>query len=403
MNRFGGPADSSTYRKCQDGLYEYPVPFAMRVLRYFSFGLVSATPMSLHLLNKAAYPDAVCNDGTQSGYYFHRSPTQSTTWIVHANGGGWCYDKKTCAERSSNQRSSGEWPLTYDGQGIFNSTDPRLRDANLVYIEYCTSDAYSGASPSSSIGFAFQGRSVVRSVFSDLISSRGLGRVPGTNVLYGGCSAGARGAMFNADAVGAQLRAALGGNVTRYGALLDSAFWQDIEPYNSSLPSLMNVTAQAVELYGNAALALPECKMQYPAEDQTWRCYYGAFLLPHVKESFFLHQFLYDSYQLGKDGAGKITPSGAIVEYDETFRTLTHQFAAVDVKASALKPGDKGAMLPACYKHCNTLEGTWSTLMTQGKTLEEAVTSWFFRDGTVDDYVESSCVGFNCGCTPHTS
>ena len=56
-------------------------------------------------------------------------------------GGGWCYDKSSCSKRSSEQKSSSKWPKTYAADGIFDASDPRISEANLIYVGYCTSDA----------------------------------------------------------------------------------------------------------------------------------------------------------------------------------------------------------------------------------------------------------------------
>ena len=50
--------------------------------------IASALTLDLHLLPACLYPDAKCNDGTQSGYYTRLSPTGSNVWVVHAEGGG---------------------------------------------------------------------------------------------------------------------------------------------------------------------------------------------------------------------------------------------------------------------------------------------------------------------------
>ena len=59
---------------------------------------------------------------------------------------------------------------------------------------------------------------------------------------------------------------------------------------------------------------------------------------------------------------------------------------------------DTRGLLPGCYKHCNTEDALFSTLATNGVTLEAAVVSWFFDGGaTVPAWVEDNCTGFNCG------
>jgi len=235
----------------------------------------------------------------------------------------------------------------------------------------------------------------VRALFADLVAARGLGGDAGTRVLYGGCSAGARGALFNADAVRAGLSAsAVAANITRFGTLLDSAFYQDIEPYDTALPSLMTIAAAAVQLHGSAAGAMPACAARFSGAD-IWKCFFGCYTVPFLEAPYFLHQFLYDSYQLDKNGATG-TPKGAQVAYDEDFRNLTHTYARLDVD---VRPGrDHAASLPACHRHCNTLTGnTWSTNTVQGHTLEAAVASWFFSDASVPNFLEDTCGGFSCG------
>lgn len=45
----------------------------------------SAVELTLRLLNTDAYPRALCNDGTASGFY-HRLNPSSNMWIVHQEG-----------------------------------------------------------------------------------------------------------------------------------------------------------------------------------------------------------------------------------------------------------------------------------------------------------------------------
>ena len=50
--------------------------------------VAAAASLELRLLPKAQFPQAVCNDGTQSGYYKRLSTTGSDVWVVHQEGGG---------------------------------------------------------------------------------------------------------------------------------------------------------------------------------------------------------------------------------------------------------------------------------------------------------------------------
>ena len=72
---------------------------------------------------------------------------------------------------------------TLHPHGLVPCTPPA---ANLVYLRYCTSDAYIGdaASDSNAFGFAFRGRAVVDAVFATLREDMGLGSLPNTSLVY---------------------------------------------------------------------------------------------------------------------------------------------------------------------------------------------------------------------------
>lgn len=42
---------------------------------------------------------AVCNDYSRAGYFFHRSSTNSTKWLIYLESGGLCYSPDTCNSR----------------------------------------------------------------------------------------------------------------------------------------------------------------------------------------------------------------------------------------------------------------------------------------------------------------
>ena len=64
---------------------------------------------------------------------------------------------------------------------------------------YCSSDIWSGDAPASNntFGYTFRGSRIVAAVMNGLMAKQGLGSKPGTRLLFGGCSAGAIGAMNN--------------------------------------------------------------------------------------------------------------------------------------------------------------------------------------------------------------
>lgn len=247
--------------------------------------------------------------------------------------------------------------------------------------------------------FAFRGRDIVSAIFADLVATQGLGAVPDTRVLYGGCSAGARGAMFNLDRVASTLLPALlptPGNLARVGGLLDSAFWVDMAPLDASVVPFAQQARDVVTLANASSADQAACAAVYPGE--AWKCIFGQYLVPFVQSDFFLHAYQYDQFQLSSDIAKPVPKSPAELAYAETFRNNTRVDFARDV-VTPNGPGKNAALLPACYKHCNTEGSTFATLITNGQSLEAALVSWWTGSGAAAQYIVENCTGLNCGST----
>ena len=76
-----------------------------------------------------------------------------------------------------------------------------------------------------------------------------------------GCSAGARGVLFNTHHVLTDLVPAE--TVSSVAVLLDSAFWVDIPPLVSHGTTFQAAAAQAFTLYNAAATVDPHCLAKY--------------------------------------------------------------------------------------------------------------------------------------------
>jgi len=233
----------------------------------------------------------------------------------------------------------------------------------------------------------------VEAVWEEAVK-RGLGAREGTEVLYGGCSAGARGAMFNLDFVERWLNVRVPGKVTRFGGLLDSSFWIDMDPFVKTIPPLRKVAQAAFLLFNAETTVDPMCLYAFAPSEQ-WKCIFGQYSVPFLRSPYILHGFQDDSYQLTRNGISTPTTPDQLA-YTVSFRNLTSFWAHRDVIIEAA-PQRHAVVLPACFRHCNTEDSHFSTLTTNGVTLEKALVSWFFAENTVMAFVEDNCVGFNCG------
>ena len=144
--------------------------------------------------------------------------------------------------------------------------------ANRVYIKYCTSDLWSGDAPASkeSYDFAFRGSRVVPAVIASLVRSGALGGVAGQRMLFGGCSAGAIGALNNIETVASLLPASV-----ELQGFFDGAALLDIEPRGWDWsPDLESLQLLMANMSAFTAPVFPEyCDTLFPGE--VWKCWFG--------------------------------------------------------------------------------------------------------------------------------
>lgn len=81
----------------------------------------------------------VCIAGTGSG---------TTKWILHQEGGGWCYNEQECVERSKTVLgSSTSWPKTASFAGFLSpneAVNPDFHNWNVAFLMYCDGASFSG-------------------------------------------------------------------------------------------------------------------------------------------------------------------------------------------------------------------------------------------------------------------
>jgi len=125
-------------------------------------------------------------------------------------------------------------------------------------------------------GYQFRGARIVDAVLASLVSTKGMGASGPARLLFGGCSAGGRGAAFSLDYVDAALEraGAAPGAVTVYG-LLDAALWIDVPPEFDGIVSQQCQTAALAEMV-NATRLGDACMAAYPGVE-SWKCLFGEY------------------------------------------------------------------------------------------------------------------------------
>ena len=207
----------------------------------------------------ATNPVALCNDFTRAGFLIRHNPG-SGNWIILLEGGGQCYDSKSCKRRfsvkanydvfmtnSSNQNILHDRDLatmisplmaslkcfpglssSVEGRDILDvdaTNNPLFHDYNHVIIPYCSSDLWMGeetissdsnsecgcfdyklpSNPngcftfdpnSSELQFTFRGKSIFQSIFQQLLTDFEMNQAQ--TVILAGSDVGGLGAVNNA-------------------------------------------------------------------------------------------------------------------------------------------------------------------------------------------------------------
>jgi hypothetical protein len=154
--------------------------------------------------------DAACNDGSRAHMYVRRR--RGGSWLVMLEGGSHCTDHESCQNRARRHPSlvSSVWQNISFAAGIFAS--PTFSKHNLIWVPYCSSDSWIGNGARD--GFEFRGAQIVDRVF-DWIADR-----EPTSIVFGGRSAGGRGALYNLDRVCARFE-----NLDSCLGIHDAAWW----------------------------------------------------------------------------------------------------------------------------------------------------------------------------------
>uniref|UniRef100_A0A0E0R278 Pectin acetylesterase n=1 Tax=Oryza rufipogon TaxID=4529 RepID=A0A0E0R278_ORYRU len=203
--------------------------------------------------------DAVCLDGSPPAYHLHRgSGGGAGGWVLQFEGGGWCNDAPSCAERAGTRRGS---TRSMDSLEVFSgllSNDPDMNpdfyNWNRVKLRYCDGGSFAGDSElrNGSSVLYFRGQRIWDAIISDLLP-KGLAKAQ--KVLLSGCSAGGLATFFHCD----DLKGRLGDAVTGAEKNLNK-----------------------------------DC---LSSTDYPYQCFFPQYILPYIRTPYFILNSAYDVYQ----------------------------------------------------------------------------------------------------------
>lgn len=341
--------------------------------------------------NYLTAPEAVCNDGSPAAYYYKAgSGSMTNTYMVYLEGSMFCFDATSCNLRYQNKpfwMSSKSWSDTLVQGGIFSGgAENPFANVNMVYVKYCSSDLWMGdiGASTDTFGYNFRGYAIIMAVIQALVDNKGLGQAPGQRLLFGGCSAGAIGAMNALDSVAAAAPAGV-----KVQGLLDAAALVDVNPadggwsWSSQLTPLQTLFAEVAALV-NPQLP-PACETQFPGE--VWKCMWGSYRLPLVQTPAFINAPQYDSFEIDYDTDNYAPMTTTQTAFVNSFQT------AVRTLISEL-PSTISVFSATCMVHCLSGQATFADLTVNGISMSTAVAEWFFQGESV--HVVSACTGWAC-------
>ncbi|CAD6204426.1 unnamed protein product [Miscanthus lutarioriparius] len=349
---------------------------------------------------------AVCLDGSPPAYHLHRgSGAGARNWLLQFEGGGWCNDVRSCAERAGTRRGSTRFMAKVEFfTGILSNRaamNPDFYNWNRVKLRYCDGGSFMGDSiyTNSSTVLYFSGQRIWDAIITDLLG-KGLARAE--KVLLSGCSAGGLATFFHCDS----LKERLGGTVT-VKCLSDAGFFLDLSDISGN-NTIRQFFSSLVSLQGVHKNLNMDC---LNSTDNAYLCFFPQFALPNIRTPFFILNSAYDVYQFhhilvppSSDPRGhwshcKSDPGACSTPQIATLQGLRSAMLS-SLKQFESKP-KAGMFINSCFAHCQSeLQDTWfapNSPLIDNKKIVEVVGDWYFERGAA---MEIDCA-YPCDSTCH--
>lgn len=381
------------------------LPGFLRKLR----GVGKTCPRDLALQSLSAYPDAVCNDGSSAAYYFSKG--DPTKWLVYLAPGGWCWNEASCRARATKMKAlttSRGLPELRSLTGVFDECRSPAKGYTAAFLHYCTSDAHTGnrranrskAKSDLTWSWHFQGRRVVHALVEDLVK-RGLGSEANHQLVFGGASAGGRGAMNTIDHLPEILAKAGAKHPVEVVGLFDAGLYTTRPAPLAGGTSFLNQTRQAFDLANMSGQVSGDCVQSYPEEE--YKCLFPEHRLPFVKTKYILSHNGYDRYAgiVNLKQFGPTFREKELAWYEQYHTDVLNFLSAVPAASE-----QNAVFSPGCFAHDITLSPMFWELQaypggrgnaTNGVSFNQMLGK-FLTHTEQPRLVVDRCAGFNCGC-----
>lgn len=367
----------------------------------FSRDLGIANPLPSKL-----YPKARCLDGTQGRYYFRRGSGDGLTkFYLHQEGGGFCGSLDDCLDRSKGNLGSTSpwvsdaWGPTYNlsAQQSYFSLDrrvnPLLHNWNHVWMVYCDGAYFAGENATATFvdgtRLYFAGKHILDATLHHLSSAHDL--FGATDVILGGCSAGAIATFNHLDYVANQLKVALAPQA-RVTGFPDSGFYLDLDYFEQM--KVFPFRQQNI-----SSVLSQECLQKYRSAPQ--KCLIAERNAVFVKTPLFAWQSKFDGDQLStsfKDSCNN-NPVCAMKFSQRLVSSVKHTLIATST--------GHGFFVDGCNRHCGGIYdgyGDVNTIAYKNVTPLVALSQWYAEAPAEYLLLDQPAPTFPCHeCCPPTT
>ncbi|CAL4932163.1 unnamed protein product [Urochloa decumbens] len=354
----------------------------------------------------AASTGAVCLDGSPPAYHLHRgSGAGARSWLLQFEGGGWCNDVRSCADRAGTRRGSTRLMAKVEVfSGILSNNpamNPDFYNWNRVKLRYCDGGSFSGDSEyrNGSSVLYFRGQRIWDAIITDLLQ-KGLAKAE--NVLLSGCSAGGLATFFHCDSLKERLKGA-----TTVKCLSDAGFFLDLSDISGN-NSIRQFFSSLVSFQGIQQNLNKDCQN---STDDPYLCFFPQYVLPDIRTAYFILNSAYDVYQFhhifvppSSDPRGQwsrctMDPGACSTSQIATLQGLRSAMLT-SLKQIEGEP-DAGMFINSCFAHCQSeLQDTWfapDSPVIHDKKIAKVVGDWYFERGAAK---EIDCA-YPCDSTCH--
>lgn len=326
-------------------------------------------------LDDAVQEGAVCLDGSPPGYYINATPVKR--WIIHLEGGGWCYNEDSCYSRSfTNLGSSTKWSSQMELAGFLNNnsdTNPIFANYSVVFVPYCDGASFSGNKDEpitiKDKKLYFRGHRILSAVMDALINNEGLKEAEA--VILTGCSAGGLATYLHLDYVRSRFP-----NIDVHG-LADAGYFIDAANTNNQM-YIRSQYAYVYHMQNCSGGVNNDCVMSKTGND-SWQCFMAQYTYPHIMTPMFVLNSEYDTWQLAN-----ILQLGCLPpKCNETQMTAFTNWRATFLAAlqPAVQSTTNGLFTDACLYHCQSLSDTlWSKIKVGGQNAHDTFSDWYFKE-----------------------